>query len=122
MELGNIMFGNSRGEFSVNRDWQGEFVDFLHDCKIDSYGNYEGSNKDCLTKRGGFENEVFTVNPYYWGDDEKIAEEPNFIYKPENITIDWYKYALRDSYCNIELTYEKLKEIMDKCLGTVKKS
>lgn len=48
-------------------------------------------------------------------------EEPNFVYKPTEYEIDWYKYPLRDSYANKELTLEEFKEILNKCKESIKK-
>ena len=112
MELGNLLFGNSRGQYPIERHPMQEiFWEYFEDafdyhCFVEGYDSNE---------RGGYENDIFLINPYYWGDDEDIAAEPNFVYKPEGIEIQWYKYALRDAYCNIELTKEKAREIFEKC-------
>lgn len=122
IELGNLIFGNSRGTYHVNRDWQNDFVAFLRKCGLDSYGyGYDGDTEynSTNTARGGFENDTFRVVPYYWGDDEKIGEEPNFIYKPTGYTISWYKYALRDSYSNKSINKKCLDNIFQKCLNSL---
>lgn len=70
MELGNLMFGNSRGEYPVEREgWQEVFHEFLEEIGLDGYGYIESKSidKKYETDRGGFENDVFLVNPYYWG-------------------------------------------------------
>ena len=46
-------------------------------------------------------------------------KEPNFVFKPTGLKIDWYKYPLRDSYSNEEITFEELKEILKKCKESV---
>jgi hypothetical protein len=33
--------------------------------------------------------------------------KPNFLYKPINFQIKWYKYPLRDSYMNQNITYKE---------------
>ena len=61
------MFGNSRGDFeipdreAVQDAWYDAF-----DGVFDSYGIYEHQNEDPehTTPRGGYENDVFIVNPY----------------------------------------------------------
>lgn len=60
MELGNMMFGNSRGEYEVPRTsgWEEE-SERLFDSYSDSKDNSYGVN---------FENETFSVFTYYWGD------------------------------------------------------
>ena len=104
LELGNLCFGNSRGNFLIPRDeFQDPFYkEFLDIIKLDPYDR-------CST-------DVFEMRPYYWGDDEEILKLPNFVYKPENITISWYKYPMRDSYCNQDITLEKFREILKACV------
>ncbi|MGG1659498.1 hypothetical protein [Brevibacillus sp. NRS-1366] len=68
MELGNMIFGNSRGEYPVNRDWQKDFCDFLRKCGLDGRGYYDVDDQ-YQTNRGGFENDIFLVNPYDWDAD-----------------------------------------------------
>lgn len=118
-ELGNLLFGNSRGAFPVDREdiqdiWYKAFEGI-----VDGYGYVEEPYKYGETERGGFENDTFLINPYYWGEDEEIAAEPNFVYKPESITIDWYKYPMRDAYSNTELSKEKAKKIFEACKESV---
>lgn len=119
LELGNLFFGNSRGIFSVPREWQVKMLKCMEEMKFDSEGFYEGILKDNLTPRGGFENDVFVLNPYYWGEDESIAAEPNFIYKPTQYKLDWYKYPLRDSYANQDISFSKFAEILNKCRKSI---
>lgn len=128
MELGNLIFGNSRGKFEVPRgisedDFiiQEMFIEFMYEIGLDGYGYIENDKlKEYKTERGGFENNIFVINPYYWGEDESITEEPNFIFKPTGLEIDWYKYPLRDSYSNKEFNLKEFKDVMKKCKESVK--
>ncbi|MED3792473.1 hypothetical protein P4571_08450 [Niallia alba] len=125
MELGNMIFGNSRGSYPVDRSWQEAFVTKLYDMKFDGYGipeedarNYKGEFKTMKSELGSttyFENDTFIIMPYYWGEDDIIAEMPNFVHKPSGFTLSWYKYALRSSYMNKDITFEELMEIMEDC-------
>lgn len=45
----------------------------------------------------------------------------NFWYKPTNLKITWYKYPLRDSYSNQEITAEYMGYVMKKCKESFKK-
>lgn len=63
MELGNMMFGNSRGNHPVDRGMQDEFYSYMEEMGFDGYGHHDGSDE-----RGIFENDVFWIMPYYWGD------------------------------------------------------
>lgn len=117
MELGNLMFGNSQGEYPIEdrMPWQEAFFEVFGD-KFDSYGYYEGREQ---TDRGGYENDVFVLNPYYWGEDEKIGEEPNFLYKPTGWEIQWYKYPMRDAYQNRDVLLEEAVRIWKKCRASM---
>ena len=58
MELGNMAFGNSRGEFSVSRrEFENDMFRLL-DALLPESGIY-GTE---------FENDVFSTLPYWWGD------------------------------------------------------
>lgn len=123
LELGNLCFGNSRGKFQVDRDWNKEFQMFLEECSFDSYGYFENDDikyKEFI-KSGEFENDIFIINPYYWGDDYEKQIKPNFVYKPTNLTISWYKYPFRDSYMNKYISRKEFKEILEKCKESFKK-
>ena len=117
MELGNVIFGNSRGEFEVPRK---EFEDILLPLMEEIGVGSRGYDKDPDETYATFDNEVFTIRPYYWGDDEEIMELPNFVYKPTNFQIQWYKYPLRDSYMNQNITVEQFKRIINDCKKSIK--
>lgn len=117
MELGNLMFGNSRGEYAVDRhEYAPIFHDFLKSNGFDEYGYHANANEN-----GWFENEVFIVRPYYWGEDEDIAGLPNFEFKPDGTTMSWYKYPLRDAYCNKNLSVDQFREMIRRCAESMKK-
>lgn len=118
MELGNLFFGNSRGLFHIDRSWSDKMYELFGAAGLDSYGYAEEKK---ATIRGGFQNGIFRVEPYYWGDDEEIADEPNFWYYPTGFELAWYKYPLRDSYCNQRITYLEFCEIIKKCIESVKR-
>ena len=116
MELGNILFGNSRGEYAVEPrgDYQEAFCDFLFRNGFDGYGHVEWS------KESDFENDTFIIRPYYWGEDEEIAQLPNFVYKPTGLEIKWYKYPMRDAYSNQDIDIESFKAVLRRCEESMK--
>lgn len=63
MELGNLVFGNSRGEHLVPRrcGWEEVLYELCSEIESDS------SSFD-LGYGVNFENKVFMINRYYWGD------------------------------------------------------
>jgi hypothetical protein len=64
MEFGNLIFGNSRGTHPVDRSLQDQFSDWMLKLGFDSYGNFD----DGTEWTWGFGNDVFNIQPYYWGD------------------------------------------------------
>lgn len=130
MEVGNALFGNARGKFPVNREWQDRFCEHLNEMGFDGYGFIQtghehlenfitliASEEDAPVRV--FENETFSLMPYYWGDDENISVLPNFVYKPTGFQLSWYKYALRDSYMNQEITFDVLDDLLKHCKNSL---
>jgi len=125
IELGNMLFGNSRGRFALPRDiYEESFRAFLMDGGFDTYGrpcdmgkankNWKEDGGDCR-----FENEVFVLRAYYWGNDEKVSRLPNFLHKPSGYEIRWYKYPLRDSYASQKLEIGDFNKILNECLSSI---
>lgn len=123
MELGNTLFGISRGEYVLPNDefYLTNFLWLVEECGGDDYGvNYENS--------------TFAINRYYWGDctcsaDDAHAEEhddecpiirPNFLYKPTGFRIMWYKWPFRDSYCNKKITMDEFQAMINECVKSVR--
>ena len=113
MELGNLLWGNSRGEYPVDRDLTDLFYEIFDIFNCDMYG-YTSDNDPSINDRGGITTDKIIIRPYYWGDDEDEAVLPNFEYRCGDtyIAIDWYKYPLRDAYSNIPLTKDVLHGII----------
>lgn len=105
--------------FKVLRAYEDDFIKFLEDIGADNYGNVE--NFADLETNTAIDNEVFTLRPYYWGDDEEVEKLPNFVYKPDNLEINWYKYPFRGAYSNKKITGEYLNEIIADCKRSVRR-
>lgn len=118
MELGNLMFGHSRGAYAVQprEIYQDLFCEFLFAHNSDGYGYFDAANSS-----GCFENDTFAVRPYYWGDDETIANLPNFVYKPTGLEIRWYKYPMRDAYSNMDVSPSDFRKILDECAASLER-
>lgn len=119
IELGNLIFGNSRGLIPLERDeWQDVIVDALESCGFDGYGHIEDQRLKRFIDCSMFCEHVshvvigdYEIMPYYWGNDENIAAYDNFIDHKHNLSVQWYKYPLRDSYANREITFEEWQAI-----------
>lgn len=105
MEIGNMLFGHSRGRYPIDRGkYQDRFCEMLY---YAGYDNYGCQDKDNVSSH-------FIVRPYWWGDGEDPdANLPNFECKELGLEIRWYKYALRDSYSNIPFTDELMEKLED---------
>ena len=71
-------------------------------CAVHCDCSYDKRWQSFLESRGGYHRENCEVI------------QPNFLYKPANLEINWYKYPLRDSYSNRPFTEEELKDIFKK--------
>jgi len=60
MEMGNMIFGHSRGNYPIDRDsWSNVFFnEFIYEINADGYGIVDGEN--------GYENDTFKIMPYDW--------------------------------------------------------
>ena len=119
IELGNLIFGNSRGNYVINRDeWQDPFCDFMSRTGFDAWGyrkNGHDEDPDEQEYDFGFENDTFVLRPYYWGEGDDIAALPNFEYKPTGFTLSWYKYPLRNAFASHNISTERFVEILKEC-------
>lgn len=143
MEIGNMIFGNSRGEYPVPRAWQDAFCARLNEMGFDCYGSaneWDETGKFAPElsemydkflvwidgEEGGrhykWETDTFVIMPYYWGDDDTIGALPNFVHKPTGFEMTWYKYALRDAYMNQPVTLAELDEMMRACVESIHES
>ena len=93
------------------------FESFLERSGFDSYGHIANEKlKDAnQNDKYGFENDVFILRPYYWGDDDELYGLPNFVYKPTDVRITWYKYPLRGAMSNTMMSPGDFAEILAEC-------
>lgn len=95
----------------IDRKYQQIFCEFLMSLGFDSMGYLEKTEGFTKTPDGlGYENDNFVVRPYYWGEDDDASTYPNFTDKKNNIHIWWYKYPLRGSTSNVNLTFKHFVE------------
>ena len=108
MEMGNLIFGHSYGEYCIEprEAYQDIFCKFLDSCGFDFYGEH-------------YENDMFIMRPYYWGEDEDQMALPNFVYKPTGFEIRWYKYPMRDAYCNQDIDINTFRDMIYNCISSM---
>lgn len=67
-----------------------------------------------------FENDVFELRPYYWGDDEDKAHLPNFRHKKSGLEIRWYKYIGRGMTVNNHVCPNCFFNIFAECMNSLR--
>lgn len=88
------------------------FYNWLIRNSFNIQGEYVGNNIKYKNKQNGYENDVFSLNPdIEYNENNKSS----FIYKPENIVIEYSNYPLNASYSNIKLDERKFIEILEIC-------
>ncbi|MBT1162803.1 hypothetical protein [Bifidobacterium sp. SO1] len=125
MELGNLLFGHSRGAYEVDRS--GEPCDLLEWLMTGlGLGGDGRLDEDVRRRMGriGFEPDwlvetdrgldvhdprsgvlLLRTRAYWWGDgDDPESALPNLEIPALGFSLDWYKYMFRDSYSNLPLT------------------
>lgn len=69
-----------------------------------------------------FTNNTFEYKPYRWDDwDDDVVQynEYHFWHKPSGFKIQWYKYALRGAYCNMDITDSQFVDILRDCVNSL---
>ena len=68
-----------------------------------------------------YQNDTFTVRPYYWGDDKDLMNLPNFEYP--GIEVWWYKHSNRGVivYSEEPLTLDFLAKMLADCVEALRK-
>jgi len=101
MELGHMIFGNISNECNISMD-RTMYEDIWYDTLEIGYESVD--------------NDVFIIRPYCWDETHEDYDKPNFVHKPSGFKMSWYKYPLRDSYCNMNITPDEFREIMIECM------
>jgi len=125
MELGNLLFGNSRGRFECDRDKFGAYFHPLFDALDKIHGD------DWSSFYRPFENDTFRIHPYCdctcdpnseHCEDDCPSLIPNFTFKKgePQIEIEWYKRPFRSAYINVRVTDEELYEMVNRCINSLK--
>ena len=82
MELGNLLFGHSRGAYEIERfPAQDYFSDFLEKVGLDYHGHPRDGSPllNYVDSEGLIDTAMFSLFPYYWGEDEEYMAIPNFV-------------------------------------------
>lgn len=118
MEIGNRLFGNSRGDFAVDRGLQDLFIDALERAGFDGYGFRRTWESEAPApapyNAQATATHHFVIQPYVHDDLDNATLAPNFLDRVTGLKLRWYKYPLRDSYANYELTEEMLVPILER--------
>ena len=119
MELGNMIFGHSRGQHEIKRGTG--YEELLYQVFDACAPQRDTSFRDYGCE---FENDTFEVHPYCWCDKEDCPQcgtgtQPNFRYKPTGFSMSWYKYPLRDAYMSEPMSLEGFAKMCRACIASV---
>lgn len=118
MEIGNLLFGTSRGDYAVDRGLEDLFLDAFERAGFDGKGFRHGweSDRPAPTPYNDQATAThhFVIQPYVWDDMDNANICPNFLDRVTGLKLRWYKYPLRDSYANYDLTEEMLVPILER--------
>lgn len=119
------------GYWGVKRDWHEDlFAEMLETIGCNVYGyvedealklnQFEVAYKDNdPMKHYCIDTPLFTLRPFYWEDNDEVYALPNFVYKPFDLEINWYKWPMRDATTNCKLTDNEWRfmcqNVMDWC-------
>lgn len=113
VEMGNLIFGQgltSLRAYSIDRnEYEEIFFELVNKLFKDPDNDVYCSD---------FENDVFAYHYFRYSEDTD-DDTPNFVYKPDNVEITWYKYPLRDSFCSHDLTVDQFKDMINKCIESI---
>lgn len=95
------------------------------DASMPGYGTY-------------FENDVFQMTPFWWGDcdcedtypqtdafyithnPECRAAQPNFLHKRTGFWVEWYKYIGRSMEWDESITKEDWRKVYNECMDSLR--
>lgn len=118
MDLENMLFGNSRGDFKVSRKLEGLFLAALKEAGFDEFGYCKTWKPDGPAPTPYNKNATathhFVVQPYVDDNFEQAVICPNFLDRTTGLKLRWYQFPLRDSYANYDLSEEMLVPILER--------
>ena len=125
MELGQMLLSNTPPQ-EYEADWATDGLRMIAEVISESRGlDPNGWNE--LTSNSGqedFINDVFEMRSYCWCEGDSKGHEggcpPNFLYKPNGLTITWYKHAGRGVRANMEYPGAKnWFKAISKCIESI---
>lgn len=119
MELGQwLLQGSDVQEFEAY--WASDGIDLIANKLADISREYDGIGANT---NSFFENDTFMMKDYCWCDNEREGHEeacpPNFVHKPTNFIITWYKYYGRGMTANKNLSALEWLEILKDCIQSL---
>lgn len=119
LELGNIAFNTNKNQNYRCPNYIVALLFYLNKQleRVMFNKNQKEYESPFMNTGNYFENDIFKVQAYSWNDD--IEQEYNFLYKPENIKISWYKYLGRDTTINNLYNPNIIINMFDKCLNSL---
>ena len=112
-EMGQAVWGNSYGEQDFDSLQDSYIVEYM----LRTIAFYATGDAGYA---GDFQNDVFEMRSYYWGDDEEKEELPNFRHYKSGLQIRWYKYIGRGMSTNGTVCPKCFIDIFAECLNSLR--
>jgi len=117
MELGQMLLSNTPPQ-EYDADWATDGLYMIGQVIAEYRGKDPLSGWSTLASNSGdedFENDIFFMSSYCWcGGAAKEHEDgcpPNFLYKPNGLTITWYKHAGRGIRASMARCIESIGKV-----------
>ena len=115
-EMGQAIFGQPHKEFEASRLLSAVLSEISNQLARAYWNVNQKDIDDPFGNTGNsYKNPTFEVYAYSW-DDEK--EQP-FNFKWKDVKISWYKHARRGLSVNMELSNDRIEEMLEDCLKSL---
>ena len=116
-ELGQMVFGQPWGEYRASNLLIAALESISTELDRVMWNIYQVEYDSPFENTANdFQCDAFEVDAYSWDDD---IQPYNF--KWRDVEVKWYKYLGRGTSVNQELSNDKIAEMLDDCLGALRK-
>jgi hypothetical protein len=119
-EIGQMCFGQKWQQFAVSELCEAALFHIERELSRVMWNMHQEDYNSPFDNTGnveGFKNDVFEVHAYDWNEEHK---QP-FNFKWKDVEISWYKYCARGISANQEIKSDKLDQMLNECIDSLRK-
>lgn len=125
-QLGQLLMSNSPWESEELSEYLEALLQAIgEEIERVEWNNQQQQYESPINNNGEvYETDRFKMEAYCWcdGDLHKEGCPPNFLYKPNNFRVRWYKYLGRGSSMSRSITEKEAVEMFQDCLESVRRN